>query len=124
MKRFAFLLFFILLTFILNAQRFNSFSTNPALTVEEMKQFMETLPKDKQSEANKLVEKFSTFWTSPSLNNERQLSFIDIANAMLKKRMRPFPHFDDLIDVYIAFYNNELSEQYVEWSKMLKYHIE
>lgn len=124
MKRFAFFLSLFFLSFVLNAQRFNTFSTNPALTIEEMKQFMETLPKEKQSEANKLVEKFSTFWTSPSLNNAMQLSFIDVANAMLKKRMRPFPHFDKVIDVYIAFYNNDLSDQYNEWANMMRYHIE
>lgn len=124
MKRLLLFFTLFLLFFFTQAQRFNSFSNNPAVTIQEMEQFMQTLPKEKQNEAKKLVEKFTIFWNHPFNSNDMQLSFIDIANAMLKKRMRPFPHFEDVIDVYSVYVDHQLSDQYLEWAKMLKYHID
>lgn len=124
MNRFFLLCAFLLFFFSSQAQRFNSFSENPSVTILEMEQFMETLPKEKQTEAKKLVEQFTAFWNNPFNSHEMQLSFIDVANAMLKKRMRPFPHFEDVIGVYSIFVTHELSDQYQEWAKMVKYHID
>ncbi len=124
MKRFVLLFTLLIVVFSGYSQRFSSFSVNPSLTIEEMKQFFESLPKEKQSEANKLLEQFTLFWNNPQNSNELQLSFIDVANAMLKKRMRPFPQFEDVIQVYSVFINHELSDQYQEWAKIVKYHVE
>lgn len=124
MKRLLLLTTLLLSLFLLQAQRFNSFSANPAVTIEEMKQFLSSGPPEKQNEANKLLEQFTVFWNNPFNTNESQLAFIDVANAMLKKRMRPFPHFELLIDAYAAFVTNELVSNYTEWAQMIKYHIE
>lgn len=113
-----------MLIFVLQAQRFNSFSENPSITIEEMKEFLSTSPSEKQSDVKKLLEEFTIFWNNPFNSYESQLSFIDVANAMLKKRMRPFPHFELLVSAYSAFMNHELSSSYIEWASMVKYHIE
>ncbi|HNY62080.1 MAG TPA: hypothetical protein PLH70_00085 [Bacteroidales bacterium] len=123
MKRFLFLLVFSTSFLLLFGQRFSTFSTNPSLTVEEMKQFFETLPQDKQKEANQLHEKFVQFWENPFQSDESQLVFIDVANTMLQKRMRPFPHFESVINAYLVFMESEFGADYENWGKMLKYHV-
>lgn len=123
MKRFLFLLVFSTSFLLLSGQRFSTFSADPSLTVEEMKQFFATLPQDKQKEANKLHEKFVQLWQNPFQSNESQLVFIDVANSMLQKRMRPFPHFESVIDAYLVFAGSDFGADYESWGKMLKYHV-
>ena len=115
MKRFLFLLIFSTSFFLLFGQRFSTFSTDPSLTVEEMKQFFATLPQDKQKEANRLHEKFVQLWENPFQTHESQLAFIDVANTMLQKRMRPFPHFESVINVYLVFIASDFGADYENW---------
>ena len=99
----------------LKAQRFTSFTENPAYTIEEVKTYLSTVPKERQKEADALLARFTDFWNSPWMEDEAQDVFIDVANKMLKKRMRPFPHFQAYVDAYAAFmsspFNGELDTE-------------
>lgn len=105
------------------AQRVNSFSENPAYTVEEVKTYLSSVPKERQKEADELLERFTAFWNSPWLDNETQETFIDVANKMLKKRMRPFPHFKAYVEAYAAFTESPFNGELDTWAKIVQYHI-
>jgi len=124
MKRLFFLICFVLFSSIVSAQRFTSFSANPSLTVEEMKTFYSTAPEDRKKEGDVIVAKFTEFWNSPWLSSDMQEDFINTANIMLKKKMRPFPHFKSYIDAYISFISNSLAEYDDEWTKIIRFHVE
>lgn len=107
-----------LLTF---AQRFTSFSSNPDQTVEEMKQFLSSVTKERQKEAEVLLGEFTVFWTT-SADYETQQAFIEQANKMLKKKFRPFPHFQAYIHASAAFVQSDFASETETWMKIVDYH--
>lgn len=126
MKKGILLLFSILIISIsgLKAQRFTGFTDNPAYTVEEVKTYLSSVPKERQKEADALLERFTQFWESPWMDEDAQNVFIDVANKMIKKRMRPFPHFQAYVEAYAAFISSPFNGELETWSKIIQYHID
>ena len=123
MKRLIIFLFFQALILTSFAQKFSFFSDNKELTIEEMKSFLSEVPKEKQKEADKLLDEFTKFWLESGATEENQDAFIEISNQMLKRKMRPFPQFNAFIHAHIQFCQSELSESNKEWIAIMKYHI-
>ncbi|MBR4786767.1 MAG: hypothetical protein IK013_02660 [Bacteroidales bacterium] len=121
MKKTTLLLVLLCLVFGGQAQRFTSFSTNPDQTVEEMKVFFSSVPKERQKEASALLDEFNLFWTT-SVDYETQEAFIEAANKMVKKKMRPIPHFQALIHAYSAFVHSDFATETETWNKIVDYH--
>ncbi len=80
-----------------DAQSFTikKFSSNTDSTVAEMTAFLRSVSKSYNKDADTLVQYFSDHW--PEWSQSQQQSFLDISNLMLKKRMKPFPHFKAFI---------------------------
>jgi len=110
-----------LLLFVQAQQRFTSFSNDHSKTPEEMKEFLSTVSKDHQKDINLLTEEFNLFWTTAA-DNEVQDAFLEEANKMLHKKMRPYPHFYAYIKAYIAFVNSDYSSSLDAWAKTTDYH--
>jgi hypothetical protein len=91
-----------------NAQTVKPFSNNPAVTVSELNNFFESVPKEKKNVSDALMKRFPAAWNQ--FTDKEQLVFIDLANAMLKKRLYPVPNFSDFIETYIAFVNSDQSD--------------
>jgi len=104
------------------AQRFTSFSNDPAKTVEEMKEFYASVPKDRQKEAKEILEQFEQMWTT-RMDADNQAVFIAEANKMVKKKYRPIPHFQSLIRTYDIFLQSQYAGESETWQKILDYHI-
>lgn len=109
-------------TLWVQAQRFTEFSKDPALTVEEMKSFLSTAPKDQQKNADDLLKTFTEYWNGTTIGNEEQSAFIEEANSLLHHKMRPFPHFKAYFDAYRAFTQSQYAEDLTIWIKMVEYH--
>ena len=123
MRRIFLLTALLISTLWCTAQRFTAFSLDPSLTIDEMKEFSATVPKEKQKEAALLVEEFTALWNSPELDYELQEAFLTNANQMLRKHLRFLPHFQSYIHAYQAFLNSDLTNYHKEWDKITKYHI-
>ena len=123
MRRIFLLTALLISTLWCTAQRFTAFSLDPSLTIDEMKEFSATVPKEKQKEAALLVEEFTALWNSPELDYELQEAFLTNANQMLKKHLRFLPHFQSYIHAYQAFLNSDLTNYHKEWDKITKYLI-
>ena len=122
MKRFFCVSFLICLAVFAQAQRFTSFSKDPSKTVEEMKMFYSTVPKDRQKDAKDILDVFELMWTT-QMNEENQQVFIEEANKMVKKKHRPFPHFQSYINTYRAYLGSQYANETETWQKILSYHI-
>ncbi|MBR6904170.1 MAG: hypothetical protein IKN32_04890, partial [Bacteroidales bacterium] len=104
------------------AQRFTSFSNDPTKTVEEMKEFYASVPKDRQKEAKEILEQFELMWTT-RMDADNQEVFIQEANKMVKKKHRPIPHFQSFIRTYDIFLQSQYVGEAETWQKILDYHI-
>ena len=122
MKRFFCVSTLICVVFFVQAQRFTSFSKDPSKTVEEMKEFYSTVPKDRQKEAKEILDVFELMWTT-QMDEDNQQVFIEEANKMVKKKHRPFPHFQSYIITYQAFLESQYVNETETWQKILSYHI-
>ena len=118
------LIFGILLciSILANAQRFTSFSSDPSKTVEEMKEFYSSVPKDRQKEAKEILDEFELMWTT-RMDMDNQEVFIEEANKMVKKKHRPIPHFQSFIHTYNIFLQSQYAGETETWQKILDYHI-
>src|SRR5574344_527331 len=87
----------ILLIIPLNtyAQRFKSFSNDPTLIPGEMRTFAETVPKERQKEAEQLLIEFDAFWNSPKMTESFENNFI----------------------------KSDLSDHDRDWMRFIQYHV-
>ena len=121
MKRYILLLIVLCSSLLVQAQRFNSFSRDPSLTVEEMKTYLLSVNKDRQKEAEALLKEFTNYWTT-SIDQETQMAFIDEANLLLKRKFRPIPQFASYIHAYMAFTASDFATEVPTWNKFVEYH--
>ena len=98
------LILLLIIPLTTQAQRFKSFSNDPTLTSSEMRTFAETVPKERQKEAETLLLYFDEFWNSSQMTESFQNNFIEMSNMMLRKNLRFFPPPGDT-QTYICFWN-------------------
>ena len=122
MKRFFLISIILCVSVLTYAQRFTSFSNDPTKTVEEMKEFYASVPKDRQKEAKEILEQFELMWTT-RMDADNQEVFIQEANKMVKKKHRPIPHFQSFIRTYDIFLQSQYAGESETWQKILDYHI-
>ena len=114
----------IALTFLcvsLNAQTFKKFAEDPAVFITEQKTFFEDIdnPSFKKT-AKEFIELFTIEWNSGKISNEKKKLIITTANKMLKKKMKPFPHFKNYFSAIISFNNtNQTQISYNAWEASL-----
>ena len=107
-KQFLVAVMCLLFTELALGQSAKPFTNNPDLTVGELTNFFASVPKAQKEVADPLLKKFPALWNQFSV--QEQETFIEIANAMLKKKMNPVPHFCDFIEAYAVFVRSQPSE--------------
>lgn len=83
------------------SQTVKKFSSNTDSTVAEMTVFLQAVSKSYSKSADSLCAFFAEHW--PEWSVAQQQAFLDLSNQMLKKRWKPFPHFNALIRTYHTF---------------------
>ena len=121
MKKYIVFLIVLCSTLMVNAQRFTSFSRDPALTVAEMKEYLSSVNKDRQKDADALLKEFTEYWTT-GINPEAQEAFIEEANKLLKRKFRPFPQLESFIHAYMAFTAGDFADEIGVWNQFVEYH--
>lgn len=112
--------FFILFTSLLisgfitvSGQTRQQFTGDPQKFTVELTTFMGP---NLNVEQLALLNSFITAWDSTYLNIENKNSIINLSNLLVAKRMRPTPHFTDLMTTLMAFMNYDLSGSYLnQW---------
>ncbi|MCL2132497.1 MAG: hypothetical protein FWH36_08655, partial [Lentimicrobiaceae bacterium] len=77
-------------------------------TIGELNNFFASASKTHKNVIEPLMKKFPAAWNQFSV--QEQSTFIEIANAMLKKKMYPVPYFSDFMETYIVFVKSDQSE--------------
>ena len=104
------------------SQTFTSFSSQPENTIPEMLAFFSGASDSYKDGIDTMKKYFPVFWSQ--LSGKEQTTFIELANKMLKKKMKPFPHFATFINTYYAFVETYPSEgNFKQFTKCLDYHI-
>ncbi|MBP5613176.1 MAG: hypothetical protein J6X35_03390, partial [Bacteroidales bacterium] len=83
------------------SQTVRKFSPNTDSTVSEMTVFLKAVSKSYNKDADTLSLFFAEHW--PEWSYSQQQSFLKLANQMLQRRLKPFPHFKAFIHTYQAF---------------------
>ncbi len=121
--KYSFLIAILLISHIGIAQTTNPFPADSVKFIKKFGSFMGNT-KDK-AKAKKLMNKFEELWKTGGLNEYYRHDIYKHSNLMLKRKARPYPHFETYMYVMMAFASSEHSdENYKIWvehySKMLK----
>ncbi|MFH0864730.1 MAG: hypothetical protein V1904_00945 [Bacteroidota bacterium] len=113
----------LLLIFVIksNAQPIKKFSDDPAVFFEEMATFFQDIdnPDDKKT-AKAFVETFTLEWNGGKFSDDQKKQMIETCNKMLKKKMKPIPHFKNYLSAIISFNNtSQTDESFKAWEASL-----
>jgi hypothetical protein len=108
---------------MVQAQNIKQFSFDPELVVKEMTTFFESASKAHKETVEQTVKDFPLFWTS--ISDQEQLGFIEIANAMLGRKMSPVPYFSEFIKTFkVMSTSNQSAKSYTAFIRSIKYCVE
>jgi hypothetical protein len=105
----------------LGAQTFNGFSGKTETYPAELSLFFQTTPQKEDKKLGELyTANFAIFWSSGKVSESDKQSIVDLSMLMYKKKMRPFPQFQEYLDVVQVVYETKQSNQtFVSWQKTL-----
>ena len=116
-----FLVFLLIFSLqIVKSQTLKSFTPESAKFYEEINKMMQDA--DKKNGKELVEDEFSVVWNNASNFNEAERKQVfEIANAMLAKKMKPFPDFEALIKCLIKFPTSGQSAQsFTAWIESLQ----
>src|SRR4051812_1308760 len=88
-KRTLYLIFsFFLLPLFSFSQSIRNFTPDAVKFIGELQQFFD---ESNKKESEELMKQFTPVWNSGKLSPQQQEAVYKTANAMLRKRMKPFP---------------------------------
>ncbi|NOX47848.1 MAG: hypothetical protein GXO89_12805, partial [Chlorobi bacterium] len=116
-----FILNFILLTMSMgvSAQKLQKFSEDSETFLSELNDFFSTISvKKNKQKSEKMMVHFTDNWNTGVFTTEIKQNTINVCNKMLKRRMKPYPHFYH----YLASLNGLMDydhsiESYLAWQK-------
>ena len=91
------------------AQTVKPFTSDPAQTFAELTNFFASVPKSQKEATEPLLKKFPAIWKE--FPDKDQFEFIDLLNAMLKRKMQPVPQISDFVETYLVFMQSDPSEK-------------
>jgi hypothetical protein len=123
MKR---LIFFFLICFLFvsktDAQVFKSFSEDSLSYFEEINNYMlSTRNDDRKKLAEDLMERFESIWYGGVLSDSQRKVVYKNSNALLKRRLKPFPHFYDYLNTTLVFIEKGQSvSNFLNWQESVE----
>lgn len=116
-KRLILVFVFLSATIFGHGQKTYKFTKNPDKFPKEFDEFLSiNLDKSKKDAHELFMEKVASFWKSDSLDIDQKNKIIDICNTMINRRMRGYPHLEQLMLSVVALNSNEVGKQvYNDW---------
>ncbi|HNQ12758.1 MAG TPA: hypothetical protein PKH65_04545 [Bacteroidia bacterium] len=115
-KKLLFFSLFCLISIPLYSQSIRSFSPDPVNYFKELDIFFSEADK---SQAKKFIDFFEPEWNS-SLNDEQKKIIIEQSNLMLKKRLRPFPDYENYLKACVAMIKNpDFAKEFNQWNSAI-----
>ncbi len=114
MKSLVLFLSLFLISFSSYAQ--NSFSTEPAVFIDEFAKFMSA---SKKPEVSKMIETFSKNWKSNKILPEQQKFIIKMCNSMIYKQLAREPYFELLLENLDLYYQKKFGPNILkQWQEI------
>jgi hypothetical protein len=115
------LIYFVLVFFMVPAfsfsQSIKNFTPDAAKFITELEQFF---GESNRKEGEELMKQFTPVWSSGKFSAHQQEAIYKTANAMLRKRMKPFPDFKNYLTTLMSFVNaGKSSEMFDAWQSGL-----
>jgi len=101
--RFCLLLFGLLISLALNAQRKSYFSGDSLLFAGELNTFFQNIDDNERKIVAPVLEKFTADWLTINFTPERSKKIYKICNEMVRKKIRPFPDFYNYLRTLVIF---------------------
>ncbi len=115
---------FMSMLFAAQAQTIKKFSKDNFIS-ELNTFFQEVNNKDDKKAGDALMKDFTLLWNSMALTDSMKLQFYSNCNLMLKRKLRPFPHFKTYVTTFSDFVNSTVgNKSLASWQNSLKLLIE
>jgi hypothetical protein len=115
---FKHLIFLFLLIGSISLKAQTSFSSEPAVFIEEFKTFMSA---SKKSDILKATDNFIKVWKSGKVTEEQKLFIVQISNNMMYKQLPREPYFELLVSNLDLYYQKALNEKLLkQWQSISK----
>jgi len=103
------------------SQTIKKFSDEPAVFFEELTKFFQDIDNpDNKKVAKDFIELFTIEWNAGKFSDDEKKQMISTCNQMLKKKMKPIPHFKNYLSAIISFNNTSQSEaSFKSWEASL-----
>jgi len=114
-------LILILVSVVLKAQQIKSFFRQPHYFFRGTNFFFQDVdnPDDKKT-AKEFMLTFSDEWNKNKFTPDQKSQMIETCNKMLKKKMKPIPHFRNYLSAIISFNNtNQTDSSFNAWEASL-----
>ncbi|MBP7497179.1 MAG: hypothetical protein KA792_05920 [Bacteroidales bacterium] len=104
------------------SQSIKYFSEIPDIFIKEFTDFFEQIDnKEDKKQAKIFLETFTNEWNNGAFSKEQQKIIILTCNLMLKKKMKPFPHFYNYFNtLFLIKSKNKLTEYSDKFHQSLK----
>ncbi|MFA5780999.1 MAG: hypothetical protein WC868_01895 [Bacteroidales bacterium] len=120
--RFLFIIpFLLILSFSSKSQTLKKFSEEPQIFFEELTAFFKNIDNsnDKKT-AKEFMELFTIEWNGNKFSADETKEMISTCNLMLKRKMKPIPHFRNYLSTIVSFNNtNQSDNSFKAWEASL-----
>jgi len=109
---------------IIAQEQRKEFTPKPQEFFNEMQQFFENEAGEtmKKKEIKAFFENFRLYWFSDQFSDIQKETIYKTSNKMLKKKMKPYPHFKNYLTTMISFVSTMQSDNSFDaWQKTIEY---
>ena len=123
--RFRYILIFsisIIFSLSVKSQVIKKFSDDQATFFTELTKFFQDIDNpDNKKTAKDFMELFTVEWNSGKFSDDEKKQMISTCNQMLKKKMKPIPHFKNYLSTIISFNNTSQTDaSFKAWEASLE----
>lgn len=105
-KKIIYFLVFIAATHFANAQKTTQFSSDSIKYIKELNEYFYDNSANKQS-AEEYVLNFQKIWKSPDFSSKYRAAVYKTSNAMLQRKLKPFPYFMNYLSAVVNFIDSK-----------------
>ncbi len=111
----------LMLSFTAKPQQIKKFSDDPVTFLQELTTFFQDIDNpDNKKIAKEFIEKFTIEWNGGKFSGDEKKEMISTCSKMLKKKMKPIPHFKNYLSAIIGFNNtNQSDASFKAWEASL-----
>lgn len=105
-KKIAFASLLLLATHFANAQKLTQFSSDSVKYIKELNDYFYDNSANKK-DAEEYVLNFQKIWKSPDFSSKYRASVYKTSNAMLQRKLKPYPYFITYLNSVVNFIDSK-----------------